>query len=145
MLTLSLLHHCLPNFSFLIKPKQENVGILSKLHPYSYLGTTRYASPHRFLATATCAWNYIRGCLSPSPSLCSLLFPALPLFPVPSLYLLPSLHMFMANLSFLSSSSLIKALDMEPCWRDRLCLWGNRDLNPNIGPNTHSITFIKNH
>jgi len=31
------------------------VGILSKLHPHSYLGTARYALPHSHLATASCA------------------------------------------------------------------------------------------
>jgi len=33
--------------------KSSGAGTLSKLHPYSYLGTARYAPPHNCLATAS--------------------------------------------------------------------------------------------
>jgi len=87
-----------PKMSLMKKEKpekyMETVGILSKLHPHSYLAAARYA----LLATASCAWLY-KGLLAPSsPSftLCSLFLSPSP-FP-------PCAH---RQLPFLSSTLLL--------------------------------------
>jgi len=87
------------------------IGILSKLHHHSYLGTARYAPPHGCLATASCAWHYKRGCLpSLTYSLPYWLTPSCSLFssvPAPT----PHPHARGFQLFY---SSLIKPLHVEP-------------------------------
>jgi len=66
--------------------KTDCVSILSKLHPHSYPGTTRYAPPHSYWATATMP-DTIKGLLAPSSlSLllsCSYPCPLVPFLPIP--------------------------------------------------------------
>jgi hypothetical protein len=72
-------------------------GILSGLHPHSYLATSRYAPPHSYLAGRP--GPLLKGLLAPS-SLSYSCLSLLPLAPPLSEFPSPSLHMAMASLYF---------------------------------------------
>jgi len=102
------------------------VGILSELHPHSYLETARYAPPHSCLVTVSCAWHYKRGCLPPCsiiPSYSSF-FSVLVPFPLPMCPWPVTFPLFFY-------SSLIKPLHVELCCLGMFCPGMGWDSNPN--------------
>jgi hypothetical protein len=78
-----LRHHLFLFFSFLIKPKWGNVGILFRLCPHSYLSTARYAR----LTKKGAAHPFLHSLLLLPSCSCSVHLPLSPLSPFPSLSL----------------------------------------------------------